>query len=378
MERVYTPTEDYKVLVNCMTYNQSKYIEDALNGFAMQKTDFPFVCLVMDDASTDGEQEVIKAWMERECDMEKAENVEIEKSFITLVPHKTNSNCTFAFYFLKKNLYGTGEKTPLITPWREHCVYEALCEGDDYWIDKKKLQKQCSYMQQHSECSLLHTAFYFYIQDEEKFYDSSIDQDIYVRAKNENRNVACEIFTFNYRVVTASSFFRASDYLFLQNWSEYNNHKYLLGDIQLWTMLLQRGEIGYIPDVTAVYRVIAGSACRQTEMKSDARMKLSISEMQMHFLKYVRGGEYLLPKISNNFKKQLFKYRLFEPDFISFIDSKESKLSKYQEFVISHKSCRRMIVLLWKAKRRIMKNSPTIIPSIKTDNSFVSIKNLGR
>lgn len=145
---------DYKVLVRCFTYNQSKYIEDALNGFKMQQTDFPFVCLVMDDASTDGEQDVIKAWMERECDMARAEMSEIDEANITIVPHKTNENCTFAFYFLKQNLYGTGKKTPLVTPWREKCEYEALCEGDDYWIHPEKLQKQIDKLDSDSNCSM--------------------------------------------------------------------------------------------------------------------------------------------------------------------------------------------------------------------------------
>ena len=86
------------MLVRCFTYNQSKYIEDALNGFAMQQTNFPFVCLVMDDCSTDGEQEVIKAWMQRECDMEKSEVIEIPTSVVFIVPHKTNTSCSFAFY----------------------------------------------------------------------------------------------------------------------------------------------------------------------------------------------------------------------------------------------------------------------------------------
>ena len=122
MEQIYTPKQNYKVLVRCFTYNQSKYIEDALNGFAMQKTDFPFICLVMDDCSTDGEQEVIKAWIERECDMEKAEYLEIELSNIILAPHKSNTNCTLAFYFLKQNLYGTGnKKMKMVYPWRECC-----------------------------------------------------------------------------------------------------------------------------------------------------------------------------------------------------------------------------------------------------------------
>ena len=134
---------NFKVLVRCFTYNQSKYIEDAINGFVMQKTNFPFVCLVMDDCSTDGEQGVIKAWMDRECDMEKAEYFEDDTTNGFFVRHNTNENCFFAVYFLKQNLYQEKErKNAYVNPWREHCEYEALCEGDDYWIDENKLQKQ--------------------------------------------------------------------------------------------------------------------------------------------------------------------------------------------------------------------------------------------
>ena len=53
------PKLKYKVLVRCNTYNQCKYIEETLRGFAMQQTNFPFICCVFDDASTDGEQEVL-------------------------------------------------------------------------------------------------------------------------------------------------------------------------------------------------------------------------------------------------------------------------------------------------------------------------------
>ena len=50
----------FKVCIRCQTYNHSAYIVDAMNGFCMQKTSFPFVCCIIDDNSTDGEQEVIK------------------------------------------------------------------------------------------------------------------------------------------------------------------------------------------------------------------------------------------------------------------------------------------------------------------------------
>lgn len=135
------------------------YILDALNGFVKQKTDFPYVCLVMDDASTDGEQQVIKDFLNHECAMDDAKFYEIEEANIVIVPHKTNRNCTMAVYFLKFNLYGSDKKTALLAPWREHCKYEAFCEGDDYWIDYGKLQMQVSFLNKHYDVGLCYTDF---------------------------------------------------------------------------------------------------------------------------------------------------------------------------------------------------------------------------
>ena len=150
-----TPKQEYKVLVRCATYNHSNYIEDALNGFAIQQTNFSFVCMVMDDASTDGEQEVIKQWMERECDMARAETIVIPTSVVIIVPHRINTSCTFAFYLLNQNLYGTGDKKMNhVYPWREKCEYEAICEGDDYWTDPLKLQKQVEFMEHHPDYTM--------------------------------------------------------------------------------------------------------------------------------------------------------------------------------------------------------------------------------
>lgn len=153
------PEQDYTVLVRCFTFNQSKYIEDALNGFVIQQTTFPFVCLVVDDASTDGEQEVIKSWIERECDMAGARHIDIPTANIIIVPHRTTKNCTMAIYLLKENLYRQRErKMKHVAPWRAHCRYEALCEGDDYWTEPLKLQKQVDFMESHPDCSLCYHA----------------------------------------------------------------------------------------------------------------------------------------------------------------------------------------------------------------------------
>ena len=160
----------FKVCVRCFTFNQAKYIEDALNGFAMQKTDFPFVCCIVDDASTDGEQEVIKKYMNMHFDY-SPNSVSFEKetdyAYIHYAQHKENKNCHFAVLFLKENLYSKNEgnkKFDYISEWRKKCEYEAFCEGDDYWINPDKLHKQVKYMDENPDCGLTYS--YFGTKDE--------------------------------------------------------------------------------------------------------------------------------------------------------------------------------------------------------------------
>lgn len=65
----------FKVRVYCSTFNHSPYIEDAMNGFCMQETNFPFVAIIIDDASTDGEPEVIKQYLQEHFDLEDKDTV---------------------------------------------------------------------------------------------------------------------------------------------------------------------------------------------------------------------------------------------------------------------------------------------------------------
>ena len=141
---------NFKVTVSCMTYNQSKYITDAMNGFTMQQTSFPFVCTIVDDASTDGEQEVIRKYVEDNFDFSEgsvAYHKETDYAHITYAQHKTNKNCYFAVLYLKENHYSKHkDKSPYLKDWRDGVEYMAICEGDDYWIDSQKLQKQVEFL----------------------------------------------------------------------------------------------------------------------------------------------------------------------------------------------------------------------------------------
>lgn len=129
-----SPIQNYKVLVSCFTYNQSKYIEDALNGFVMQQTTFPFVRLVMDDASTDGEQDIIKVWMERECDMSKAVTIE----YLTTYPYpKKTSMLQDVLAHRKTEVdYISGDVVRLAHKWNYPCPVNLTM----YYLIKSKEQ----------------------------------------------------------------------------------------------------------------------------------------------------------------------------------------------------------------------------------------------
>lgn len=140
----------YKVFCRCATFNHADYIKDALDGFCMQVTSFPYVCLIMDDASTDGEQEVIFRYMEEYFDVKDTSTVierETDDYRLTFARHKSNRNCYFIALYLKYNHYSLRkDRTPYYDEWSRVSEYQAFCEGDDYWISPHKLSKQVEFL----------------------------------------------------------------------------------------------------------------------------------------------------------------------------------------------------------------------------------------
>lgn len=174
------PNWQYKVLVKCFTYNQSKYIEDALRGFVMQETNFPYICFIVDDASTDGEQNVINNYLELHfaCeDKSSYRTIETEDYVLKFARHKTNHNCFFATLFLKYNHYSIKKnKDVYFAQYIEKVKYIALCEGDDYWINKYKLQRQVELLDSDSNCSLCYHACKNVFEDNYKGVKSPIGE----------------------------------------------------------------------------------------------------------------------------------------------------------------------------------------------------------
>ncbi len=105
----------YKVCVRCMTYNHSGFINETFNGFYIQKTSFPVVFCIVDDASTDGEQEVLTKWSENHL-----LPVDGSKELVSAMPYgkliygksKKQGNSLFAILLLAENHFKKKEKSP--------------------------------------------------------------------------------------------------------------------------------------------------------------------------------------------------------------------------------------------------------------------------
>ena len=179
--------QEYKVLIRCITYNHSQYITDTLKGFVMQQTDFPFVIVLLDDASTDGTKDMIRSFISDQFDIEDsivAYERETEHAHISYAQHKTNRNCFVLVHYLKYNHYQNGKKKlHYVSEWRKSVKYETLCEGDDYWTDPLKLQVQVDFMDANPDYSFCCHRFDIYEQNKDRWL-KEYAHDHYVEDRN--------------------------------------------------------------------------------------------------------------------------------------------------------------------------------------------------
>jgi len=122
----WSSTENPVVSVCCTTYNHENYISDAIDGFLIQDTDFPFEVVVRDDCSTDNTANIIKQYIDKYPNIIKP-------------------------IYEAENQFSKGVKPMPVVYKKAVGKYFALCEGDDYWIDPLKLQKQVDFLEKNNE-----------------------------------------------------------------------------------------------------------------------------------------------------------------------------------------------------------------------------------
>ena len=239
----------YQVCVRCFTYNQALYISDALESFVIQKTNFPFVIIVVDDASTDGEQKIIRDYINNNFNVHDktiSYTKETDLANVMYAQHSTNKNCYIAAILLKTNLYKDPDKKHLlVNEWRKQCKYEALCEGDDWWISDEKLQRQFDVLEKHPEVDMCACGT-------SCFKDGIIKR--YINPSSEERILSIE------EVILGGGGFLGTNSLMqrvslLRDETLFWRNMYLDYIAQIHGAL--RGGIYYIPDNLSAYRLSA-------------------------------------------------------------------------------------------------------------------------
>ena len=244
----------FKVCCRCFTFNQAKYITDAMNGFTMQQTSFPFVCTIVDDASTDGEQDVIRKYVEDNFDFSEgsvAFHKETDYAHITYAQHKTNKNCYFAVLYLKENHYSQRKpKMGYLSEWRDMCEYEAICEGDDWWKDETKLNKQVNVLEPHPSYSMcFHNAIIHYEENGSDALFANLEERVYYPKECISK----------WLVPTASIVYRMKYSNYIKD-LKIDNERIIYGDNLLVLSMLHYGEVFAIAEPMSVYRKHSGGA----------------------------------------------------------------------------------------------------------------------
>jgi glycosyltransferase involved in cell wall biosynthesis len=204
----------------CMiTYNQEKYISQAIEGILIQKTNFPIELVIGEDCSTDRTRAICLEYQEKS-----------PKIIKLLLPEK---NLGMAQNLVKTLSAGTGK-------------YIAFCEGDDYWIDPYKLQKQVDFLENYSSTTYLFT-------NRKIVYENSLMQTtktIISKSKNQIYTTKDILSGFNPGIQSVCFRRENLNFTLLKEYITTIN-----GDRLLPYLLSLEGKIRCLSDVTAVYRL---------------------------------------------------------------------------------------------------------------------------
>jgi len=241
------------VSVHTITYNHAPFIRQCIEGILMQKASFLFELVIGEDCSTDGTREIILEYARKYPEI------------IRVITSESNVG-----------IKGNAKRTFLACQGK----YIAICEGDDYWTDPNKLQKQIDFLENHPDYSLCCHASKIVFEGEER-------QTEIVRMADTDKTFTVDDFL----APMGKNFIRTETVVFkraviheLPEWYQ----DIIVGDYPLFLLLAFHGNIRYIDQVMSVYRKHGGGAWTSNINDAEFQEKycLSIVEMYQRFDEY--------------------------------------------------------------------------------------------
>jgi len=270
------------VSICCATYNHANYIKDTINSFIFQQINFPYEIIINDDASTDN-------------------------TSILLVEYYSKYPKLIRIFLQKENQYRIGKK-----PWFNVLFpsalgkYIARCDGDDYWTDPNKLQKQVDFLEANPEYGMVCTDYDKYYQKKNK-----LEKNCLPRYYLEKGEIIFEDYILDRSTIgTATVLFRKS--ILDEYFSEIGKtqiYKWNVGDVPIYLFIALKSKIKVLPDITSIYRINENSASKFTDAHKFYKYVLKGYEIPFYFKNNYDFDEGVKDKIYENYLRVYLRYR---------------------------------------------------------------------
>jgi glycosyltransferase involved in cell wall biosynthesis len=283
---------DILVSITCATYNHEKYIAEAIESFLMQKTNFKYEILLHDDASTDRTPEIIK---------------EYENKYPEIIKP----------IYQTENQYSKGVKVGDFNSKRAQGKYIATCEGDDYWTDPNKLQKQVDFMENNQDYSAcVHAAYKIDAKTNKKIGE--------VRPYSKNKD-----FTIEEVILGGGGLFATNSTMRARKFSDKPQFYYNcnVGDFPSMIHLAISGKVHYIDEFMSAYRIGVENSWTVKISNANTEKRINHIDNIENMLKEV--DEYTKGKYTETINKKIKKNRFNL--LISLGKYKEAKSDNYRE-----------------------------------------------
>ena len=293
-----------KILVSvfCFVYNHEKYVRQCLDSLLNQNTSFRYEILVNDDVSTDKTREIL---------------LEYQNRFPGII----------RLFLQDENQYSKGrDMISLLLPYAKG-KYVCLCEGDDYYLDETKLQRQFEMMEKYENCSLcVHKVQS--VTESGEIMNHTTPNDSYTEGLKESKDIIGKM-TYSYSFQTSSYFVRTDELRVLsESIPVYYKSIFQsegVSDIPLFLYFAQRNKVYYIDRIMSAWRrnSIDGWSSKTTAEKRVRHYRL-LNEMLADYDVYTGGrfqaelssaqlhNSYIICSMTHDYRNMLKKeYREF-------------------------------------------------------------------
>lgn len=311
--------DEIKVSICCTVYNHEKYLRKCLDGFVMQKTDFAYEIIIHDDASTDKSAEIIR---------------EYEKKYPDI----------FRPIYQTENQYSQGIRVSekYIFPIAKG-KYIAFCEGDDYWCDEKKLQKQFEQMEKNPNAVLCTGKVRCISEDGRELKECFPSKEIDSGIISSDSMMKLMVENNSYPFHTSSFFYRKE--IKMQMIKE--KPKFALasnaGDVPLMLYMAMKGDIIYIDSILSHYRV---NSIGSWNARTRSSLENQIMQCEVGIATYTLFNVYSKRRYKNEVRKlvELQEYHIYQ-----FEKNYKKLCEKRYRWILNNESFKQRIFYLMSA-----------------------------